>query len=159
VFAHGRHPVVLKYKAAHSCCALCAYVLKNGRNPLPLHALPCPAHNRLCDAQPTPRNADLPPAAAAQEMEVKDFPTRVDVYPGMEHGFTLRPELKGDASDEVRHVYLTLSSQDACSELDVVCLRFGKGQFDPCKARQCPDEWASTFCFLKYFDASWRRRC
>lgn len=92
-------------------------------------------------------------------MEVKDFPTRVDVYPGMEHGFTLRPELKGDASDEVRHVYLTLSSQDACSELDVVCLRFGKGQFDPCKARQCPDEWASTFCFLKYFDASWRRRC
>ncbi len=37
-----------------------------------------------------------------QELATKDFASRVDVYPGVGHGFTLRPELKGDVSDEVR---------------------------------------------------------
>lgn len=87
----------------HTAAALCAQMYLWG-NPLPCLALGYAMHN--------PHNADLPPAAAAQEMEVKDFPTRVDVYPDMEHGFTLRPELKGDASDEVRHVYVTLPSHD-----------------------------------------------
>ena len=43
----------------------------------------------------------FPTSSLPQELAKKDFPTRMDVYAGMEHGFTLRPDLKGDSSDEV----------------------------------------------------------
>lgn len=64
--------------------------------------------------------------AVMQAMEKKPFPTRVDTYQGMSHGFTTRPHFSGDAQED-----------EVCSWQHACRFCFGTGHFELAHISNC----------------------